>query len=75
MLSTHGIIGAMLEFVLHRIGTRNLAQLKRLAGRSGVPYPTVLKVARGYTKRPMVHTVEALYSALKRERSRRRRRA
>lgn len=63
------------NFVIESIGKRNLAQLEDLAERSTVPYPTVLKVARGYTKNPKTLTIELLAAAVRRERSPRRRKS
>lgn len=65
----------IVKAVVDRIAKRNLAQLEDLAGRADVPYPTVLKVARGYVQNPLARTILKLEAALNRERSRKRRRA
>jgi predicted transcriptional regulator len=61
-----------LTYVLDRIAGRNLADLGDLARRSKVPYPTVLKVARGYTQNPTSQTIDRLARAVRLERRPRR---
>lgn len=51
----------MLDYVLERLPQPDQKEeLERIADGAGVPYHTLLKIAKGETEDPRVSTVEAL---------------
>lgn len=57
-----GIIGGMSEFRLmqERLSRTALKDLTPVSLKTGVPVPTLYKIARGETKNPRVQTVEKI---------------
>ncbi len=55
------------ETLVTKLRPLSLAELQAIGHKAGVPGPTVIKIARGYTPNPGVLTVEKLISAVKRK--------
>lgn len=61
-MSKHSIPSA--ADVRRRLQALSLAEVKALAGRSGVPFTTMWKVRAGETKNPGVETIRAFWPEL-----------